>query len=124
MQAANNGAEELEYTALAWYELNHFEFDVRQAWAYIKTVKTVLVLNARDLYDAVAKNESAACGMTDRCSAIEALALKQALRWGDAQLRWVHSQAQLADVLTKSSAGFIGRMMRFFPRDSGGLWTT
>ena len=80
MQAANDGAEELEYTALAWYELNHFEFHVRRAWSYIKDVQTVLVLVARDLYDAVAKDESAACGMTDRRSAIEALALKQALR--------------------------------------------
>ncbi len=77
------------------------------------------MLDARDLYDAVAKNESAACGMNDCRSAIEALALKQALLWGGTRLRWVHSQAQLADVLTRTSTGLIGRMLHFL---SDGRW--
>ena len=42
----------------------------------------MLVLDARDLYDAVAENESATCAC-DRRSAMEALALKQALSWGN-----------------------------------------
>ena len=92
---------------------------MRRAWDYIKAIETVLVLDARDLYDAVAKNESAACGMRDRRSGIEALALKQALSCGNATLRWVHSQAQLGDALTKSSAGLVGHMLRFF---STGQW--
>ena len=57
--------------------------------------------------------------MCDRRSAIEALALKQALSCGNATLRWVHSQAQLGDALTKSSAGLVGHMLRFF---STGQW--
>ncbi len=92
---------------------------MKRAWDYIKAIETVLVLDACDLYDAVAKNESATCGMCDRRSAIEALAPKQALSWGNAAPRWVHSQALLGDVLTKSSAGLVGRMLRFL---STGQW--
>ncbi len=52
-------------------------------------------------------------------AAIETLALKQALLWGGKRLRWVHSQAQPADVRTKTSNGLIGRMLRFL---ANGRW--
>ena len=62
-----------------------------------------LALDCKALWDSVARSESSALGMKDKRVAVEALALKRALHASETRLAWVHSQAMLADALTKDT---------------------
>ncbi len=110
-QAANSACEELEFTRLVWAEFENEAFNVQDAWKYIASVPGVLVVDAKDLFDSTARSESS--GLQDRRTAIEVLALRQALSWGHTGIRWVHSKAQLADVLTKASHVLVERTACF-----------
>ena len=61
-----------------------------------------LILDCKALYHGVHKNESSALGLSDKRSAIEAMALKISLSSTGTHLRRFHSEAQLTDVMTKS----------------------
>ena len=113
VQAANNAQEELEYTRLVYCEMTHDDMDLHNSWAAVKAIPGVLVVDAKDVWDACSRNESSALGMIDRRSAIEALALRQALSWSRTPLRWVHSNAMVADVLTKGNPAVFERALRF-----------
>ena len=62
-----------------------------------------LVLHCEALFDGVSRSESGALGFADKRSALEAMALKISFSATKTRLYWVHSEAQLADVMTKSS---------------------
>ena len=49
------------------------------------------------------RSESSALGLADKRSALEAMALTISLSATKTHLHWVQSEAQLADVMTKSS---------------------
>ena len=91
----------------------HDDLDLHDSWAAVKAIPGALVVDAKDVWDACSRNESSALGMVDRRSAIEALALRQALTWSGTPLRWVHSNAMVADVLTKGNAAVFDRALRF-----------
>lgn len=55
------------------------EVNLRQADEYISAVAGAMVVDAKGIYDGVNRSESAALAMRDKRSAVEALALKQAL---------------------------------------------
>ena len=69
----------------------------------IARLPRALVLECKALFDGVSRSESSALGLSDKCSALEAVALKISLSPTKTQLHWVHSEAQLADVMTESS---------------------
>ena len=77
--------------------------DMRHWMDSCRKIKTALILDYRGGFDALSKSESLALGMADKRSAIDALALKRALVETGRHLRWCHSEAQLADMLTKDS---------------------
>ena len=62
-----------------------------------------LVVDAKSLYDSL-KKEAPVQGSSDRRTAIEQIGLKQSLRSVGANVRWVSSERQMADGLTKISA--------------------
>ena len=66
-------------------------------------VPAVLITDCKAFYDGVVKSQSAGLGLEERRTAIEALALRQALEAGQTVVRWVHSHAQIADGMTKAS---------------------
>ena len=61
------------------------------------------MLDARGVYDALSRSESTCLGLRDRRSGFEALALKRNMQAAGCLLRWTHSDAQLADCLTKDA---------------------
>ena len=64
---------------------------------------SALVVDAKSLYDSVRK-ETPIQGATDKRAAIEQLVLKEQLKETNSTLRWVSSERQLADGLTKVQA--------------------
>ena len=66
-------------------------------------IASVLVLDSRGVYGALARSESACLGLKDKRSGLEALSLKRSLVETRCGLRWTHSAAQLADCMTKGS---------------------
>ena len=103
VQAFGEGEEELMYTRLCWAELcgqtvapGAFESALRQ-------VPGVMVTDAKNLYDVVRKGElnTAGLGLRDKYSTLEMLSILERLERGRTTTRWVNSDAQLADALTK-----------------------
>eukprot|EP00969_Alexandrium_andersonii_P356901 15447572-Alexandrium_andersonii.AAC.1 len=70
-------------------------------------------MDAKGVYDAVGRSESAALAMRDKRSAVEGLALKQALSSSRTLLRWCHSGVNVADGLTKASQGAVDLLRTF-----------
>ena len=119
VQAANNGQEDLEYTRLAYFEISRGPINLDDPWTNVREIRGALVIDAKDVWDSCVKRESSALGMMDKRAAIEALALRQAIRWSNTELRWIHSEAMIADALTKCSAKAWNRLERFL---STGIW--
>ena len=61
-------------------------------------------MDCRGVYDALTRSESAGLGLKDKRAGLEALALRQSMGRTKSALRWCHSQAQLADMMTKNNA--------------------
>ena len=60
-----------------------------------------LVTDCKSLFDAVNRKQSAGLGLSEKRTAIECLAIKQITSASNVALKWVNSDRQLADVLTK-----------------------
>ena len=104
IQAASEAAEELEYTQLAWMEMQSASVQLKGDRRYemiMQGPKSALVTDCKSLYYAVTGSESSALGLSDKRAAIECMAFKQGVQECGAELRWVHSHAQVADGCTK-----------------------
>ena len=72
----------------------------------------VLVTDGKSGYDAIEKSESAGLGLRDKRTSIECLGIRQQKEQTALQIRWVHSDAMLADGLTKDRAA--KHLLEFF----------
>ena len=61
-----------------------------------------LIIDAKGVFDAIHRSKSAALSMQDKRSAVEGLALREAIGRTRTLLRWCHSEANVADALTKA----------------------
>ena len=102
-QALSECDQELTFTRLAWSEFCGIKVDLRQPCEAVKQITAALVIDAKALYDIAQKRDlnSAGAGLRDKYSALEILCLLESLETHGATVRWVHSEAQLADELTK-----------------------
>jgi hypothetical protein len=98
-QAAAEGADALEFCKVFWSLCRTPWADVRDD-EHRSTGPSALVVDAKSLYDAL-QRESTVSGAACKRSAVEQVALKQALGYCAAVVRWVSSERQLADGLTK-----------------------
>ena len=73
----------------------------------------VLVIDAKGVFDAISRSESAALSMADKRSAVEGLALKESLGRTRTLLGWIHSEANVADALTKFDHRACGLLREF-----------
>ena len=62
------------------------------------------ITDCKSLYDALEKNESLGLGLSEKRTSIEVMATRQQMRATGIKTRWVNSDRQLADVLTKATA--------------------
>ena len=60
-----------------------------------------LVTDCKGLLDAVNRNQSAGLGLAEKRTAIEALSIRQITSQSNVAVKWVNSDRQLADILTK-----------------------
>ena len=74
------------------------------------------VTDCKAFYNGVVRSQSAGLGLEERRTAIEALALRNALDEGQTTVRWVHSHAQIADGLTKASWQAFGVIRAFLEK--------
>ena len=102
VQAGSTALEEMEFFQLVWHELSHGPFALSdRAQVLQRGPAAAIVTDCKSFFDAITGSESSALGLKDKRSAVECLAIRQAIQASCAKVRWVHSQAQLADGLTK-----------------------
>ena len=61
----------------------------------------VLITDCKGLFDAVNRSQSAGLGLSEKRTAIEALSIRQISAASNVSIKWVNSDRQLADILTK-----------------------
>ena len=62
------------------------------------------ITDCKSLYDALDKSESLGLGLSEKRTSIEVTATRQQMRATGIKTKWVNSDRQLADVLTKGTA--------------------
>ena len=98
--------------ASLWQEIETGRVDLGDYVSEIRKVPAALVCDCKSFFDAVNARESAGLGMRDKRSAIETLAIRNSCRETETPVLWVHSDAQIADGLTKGKVSF--RLEEFF----------
>ncbi|CAE7201192.1 RE2 [Symbiodinium sp. CCMP2592] len=101
VQAAINGEDQLYYARYQWSEILYGGIDVRNPDAAVLRIQGGLVTDSRNVFDKL-QTEVLVIKGAEKKSNIELLGLKEAQARTQVHIRWVHSEAQLANALTKS----------------------
>ena len=101
-QAAVNGEDALFFARYQWYEIIHGAVDVRAPTQAVQQITGCLITDSRNVYDRLNTAVLSVKGAEKRTN-IELIALKESQEQTGLILRWVHSEAQLANALTKGS---------------------
>lgn len=106
IQAFSIAEEELMMVRIQWLEMCGARFPDHDPATILPQSKGVLVTDARSLYDLVRKGPMMAGGLAlrEKYSILDMLSVFQCLKKGETITRWVHSDAQIADSLTKPAA--------------------
>ena len=106
IQAFSIAEEELMMVRMEWLEMCGFEFPDRDPASVLHKIPGVLVTDARSLYDIIHKGPKMAGSLSlkEKYSILDLLGVFQRLSKGATITRWVHSDAQIADNLTKPAA--------------------
>lgn len=106
VQALAEGEQEMMMLRFQWAEMIGIGVDLRKPHLATCQVPAALVVDAKSVYDAALKGETAssAYSMKEKYAALELLSVTENLRLQQTPLLWVSSDAQLADGLTKASA--------------------
>ena len=101
-QMSANALDSHEFAKLGFFDLQcNYKLDLRKSDDYLSSFKSGLVGDARNIYDGIVKVETSGLHMAERRTAIELLAIKERLLQASVELRWVESECDLADGLTK-----------------------
>ena len=96
-------ALDLQFCKLSFLEMESKDpVSLRNADQHLQSLPSCLVVDAKNIYDGIVKIESSGLQLEEKRTAIELLAIKQRLRQAAIALRWVNSDQQLSDALTKS----------------------
>ncbi|CAK0859422.1 unnamed protein product [Prorocentrum cordatum] len=121
VQMMTETLDDISYVQLLIYELEcgHVDYTNKQAVNdAISTCPGVLVTVGKSGYETIEKSESAGLGVRDKRTGIECLGIRQQKQQTGLHIRWVHSDAMLADGLTKDCAA--KALLEFFR--SGQRW--
>ena len=78
-QAATQAQEETEFIRLLWMEIVQGGYDDTIIGQEISKVGGCLIIDAKGVFDAIHRSESAALSVQDKRSAVEGLALREAI---------------------------------------------
>ncbi|CAE7515030.1 RE1 [Symbiodinium sp. CCMP2456] len=101
-QAAVNGEDCLYYGRYEWSELLHGSGDLHDPDQLVRMTGGCVVTDSRNVYDRLDTEVMVVKGAEKRTS-IELLAIKESQANTSVEMRWVHSEAQLANSLTKAA---------------------
>ena len=99
-RAAIDAEDNLYLLRYAWAEFNGHQVDAWHPEELVSKVTGVLVTDSRNVYDRVEKPYITRKGASKKVD-IELMAIKEAQQHTGLHVRWVHSDAQLANTLTK-----------------------
>ena len=105
-QAMAEAEQELMFIRAQWREMLGDDINLQSPEDVIKRVRGILVTDAKALFDAASNGEiqTSAFSMKEKYTALELLGLVQNMEKQGTELRWVNSDAQLADGMTKISS--------------------
>ena len=103
-QAACNGEDSLYYARYHWSELEFGGLNPRDAEGAVLRTKGCLITDSRNVYDKLNTEVLVVKGAEKRTD-LELLGLKEAQYNTALSIRWVHSEAQLSNSLTKHGGG-------------------
>jgi hypothetical protein len=120
IQAFSIAEEELMYIRMQWLELCGKDIPDHDPFSLLHHARATLVTDAKSLYDVVKKGpqNTSGYGLKEKYSILDMMSLFQRLSKGKTETRWVHSDAQIADSLTKPVAN--SSLLRVL---SEGYWT-
>ena len=106
IQAFSIAEEELMYIRMQWLELCGKDIPDHDPFSLLHHARATLVTDAKSLYDVVKKGpqNTSGYGLKEKYSILDMMSLFQRLSKGKTETRWVHSDAQIADSLTKPVA--------------------
>ncbi|CAE7244002.1 RE1, partial [Symbiodinium sp. CCMP2456] len=99
--AAVNGEDTLYYVRYQWSEMVYGKPDLRNPDLSVAKVPGCVITDSRNVYDKLATAMFSINGAEKKAN-IELMGLKAAQECTGVLLRWVHSEAQLANALTKA----------------------
>ena len=102
-QAAVNGEDEMFFLRFQWSELLFGISNVRAKDRIVSRVPGCVITDSRNVYDKMMGEVVSIKGAEKRAN-IELLGLKESQWSTKVQIRWVHSEAQLANALTKAGS--------------------
>ncbi|CAK9112566.1 unnamed protein product, partial [Durusdinium trenchii] len=102
-QALAECDQELMFTRLAWAEFCGIQVDLKQPSLAVCRICGAVIVDAKALYDVLIKRDlnSSGAGLKDKYTALEVLCLLESIERNSTIVRWVHSESQIADALTK-----------------------
>ena len=100
--AAVNGEDELFYARYQFSEMLFGQVDTKDSCAVVRRVSGCVVTDSRNVYDKLQTEVVSIRGAEKRAN-LELLSLKEAQNRTQVQIRWVHSEAQLGNSLTKAN---------------------
>jgi len=105
IQAFSIAEEELMYVRIQWAEMMGHEIPLRKPGELLQKVPGVMVTDAKSLFDVIKKGpqNTSGLGLKEKYSVLDMRSVFQRLELGKTQTRWVHSEAQIADAMTKHS---------------------
>ena len=103
-QAASESADALLFTCLFWKLIFHPHLPLEDSTSAQLRHRPAHVIDAKALYDLLTKDEIQASIGADKRTAVETLVAQDKLRVCQAHVRWVSSERQYADGMTKTEA--------------------
>ena len=100
-QAAVNGEDCLHYVRYEWSELLHGGGDVHDPHQLVRLTGGCVVTDSRNVYDRL-DTAVVVIKRAEKRTSIELLAIKESQANTGVEMRWVHSEAQVANSLTKA----------------------
>ena len=104
VQAVSDAEDEGFFVRLMWLSFNGYDVSRDNRKQSLRDVPCVVVTDSKSLYDAY-RSQTGGLGMEEKRTALELVDLKERIGSDpDVTLRWVNSEANLADSLTKPHA--------------------
>ena len=101
--AAIAGEDYMYHARFQWSEMHSTEVDIFDSDSLVRKIPGCLISDSRNVYDKLQTSELTIRG-AERKTDLNLLCLKHAQRVTNLELRWVHSEAQLGNSLTKGGS--------------------